>query len=130
MYFSVNILEFFLVYFQVNYLLPAISCIIVFLAFNQQSYVSSVNFPATFLLLLLYGYVSTLKFNSYTDMVTERYLISISYGMEAGQNCPPLKDILSLHHSVYVLSKNSLLSTALQIALVQENDLDKLKEKL
>jgi len=40
---------------QINYLIPAACCVIIFFAFNQKAYVSSQNFPATFTLLLLYG---------------------------------------------------------------------------
>lgn len=43
----------------VNYTIPAICCIIIFLAFGEDSYTSAMNFPPTFLLLLLYGWSIT-----------------------------------------------------------------------
>lgn len=39
-----------------NYIIPCILCILLFLAFNVQAYVSSQNFPCLVLLLLLYGW--------------------------------------------------------------------------
>ncbi|XP_065650437.1 ATP-binding cassette sub-family A member 2 isoform X3 [Hydra vulgaris] len=44
---------------MMNYLIPAFSCIFIFLMFNQQAYVSSQNFPVTLILLLLYGWSMT-----------------------------------------------------------------------
>lgn len=40
---------------QCNYLVPALLVILIFLCFQQKSYVSSANLPALVLLLLLYG---------------------------------------------------------------------------
>lgn len=40
---------------QCNYLVPALLVILIFLCFQQQSYVSSANLPSLVLLLLLYG---------------------------------------------------------------------------
>lgn len=42
-------------FFQGNYVIPALCCIFIFLAFGEDSYTSAANFPPTFLLLLLYG---------------------------------------------------------------------------
>ncbi|XP_071584028.1 phospholipid-transporting ATPase ABCA7 [Heliangelus exortis] len=42
-----------------NYLVPALLVILIFLCFQQQSYVSSANLPALVLLLLLYGWSIT-----------------------------------------------------------------------
>ena len=42
-------------FFQGNYVIPAVCCIFIFLAFGEDSYTSAANFPPTFLLLLLYG---------------------------------------------------------------------------
>ncbi|PFX16944.1 ATP-binding cassette sub-family A member 1 [Stylophora pistillata] len=39
----------------INYLIPAVGCIFIFLAFGEDSYTSTRNFPPTFLLLILYG---------------------------------------------------------------------------
>lgn len=44
-------------FLQFNYLIPAVCCIFIFLAFGEDSYTSSSNFAPTFLLLILYGYV-------------------------------------------------------------------------
>lgn len=40
---------------QCNYLVPALLVVLIFLCFQQKSYVSSANLPALVLLLLLYG---------------------------------------------------------------------------
>lgn len=40
---------------QCNYLVPALLVILIFLCFQQESYVSSANLPSLVLLLLLYG---------------------------------------------------------------------------
>ncbi|XP_027045418.1 ATP-binding cassette sub-family A member 1-like isoform X2 [Pocillopora damicornis] len=42
-----------------NYLIPAVCCIFIFLAFGEDSYTSSSNFAPTFLLLILYGWAIT-----------------------------------------------------------------------
>jgi ATP-binding cassette subfamily A (ABC1) protein 1 len=39
-----------------NYLIPCLLCLLLFLAFNVQAYVSAVNLPCLALLLLLYGW--------------------------------------------------------------------------
>ncbi|XP_064607351.1 phospholipid-transporting ATPase ABCA1-like [Liolophura sinensis] len=44
---------------MVNYLVPATLCVFIFLAFNEQSYVSPTNFPCLLALLLLYGWSIT-----------------------------------------------------------------------
>lgn len=41
--------------FQCNYIVPATLVIIIFICFQQKSYVSSSNLPVLALLLLLYG---------------------------------------------------------------------------
>ncbi|XP_052284173.1 phospholipid-transporting ATPase ABCA1-like isoform X3 [Dreissena polymorpha] len=41
---------------MINYLIPCILCIFIFLAFNRQAYVSPVNGPALVCLLFLYGW--------------------------------------------------------------------------
>ncbi|XP_052776388.1 phospholipid-transporting ATPase ABCA1-like isoform X2 [Mya arenaria] len=41
---------------MLNYLIPSILCIFIFLAFNRQAYVSSVNGPCLVSLLFLYGW--------------------------------------------------------------------------
>lgn len=42
-----------------NYIIPSICCILIFLAFGEDSYTSARNFPPTLLLLLLYGWSIT-----------------------------------------------------------------------
>ncbi|KAL9951119.1 hypothetical protein ACROYT_G043723 [Oculina patagonica] len=42
-----------------NYIIPAMCCLIIFLAFGEDAYTSSMNFPPTFLLLILYGWAIT-----------------------------------------------------------------------
>lgn len=42
---------------QLNYTVPATMVVLIFIGFQQQSYVSETNLPALVLLLLLYGYV-------------------------------------------------------------------------
>lgn len=42
-------------YPQCNYLVPALLVVLIFLCFQQKSYVSSANLPSLVLLLLLYG---------------------------------------------------------------------------
>lgn len=44
-----------LFHFQCNYVVPATLVIIIFICFQQKSYVSSTNLPVLALLLLLYG---------------------------------------------------------------------------
>ena len=46
----------FVVLFQLNYTVPATMVVLIFICFQQQSYVSETNLPALILLLLLYGY--------------------------------------------------------------------------
>ncbi|ESP01294.1 hypothetical protein LOTGIDRAFT_212836 [Lottia gigantea] len=41
---------------MVNYLVPATLCVLIFLAFDQESYVSASNFPCLLALLFLYGW--------------------------------------------------------------------------
>lgn len=41
---------------QCNYIVPATLVILIFICFQQKSYVSSSNLPTLALLLLLYGY--------------------------------------------------------------------------
>lgn len=40
---------------QLNYSVPATMVVLIFISFQQQSYVSETNLPALILLLLLYG---------------------------------------------------------------------------
>lgn len=40
---------------QLNYTVPATMVVLIFISFQQQSYVSEKNLPALVLLLLLYG---------------------------------------------------------------------------
>ena len=40
---------------QLNYTVPATMVVLIFMCFQQQSYVSEKNLPALVLLLLLYG---------------------------------------------------------------------------
>ncbi|KAJ7386395.1 ATP-binding cassette sub- A member 1 [Desmophyllum pertusum] len=42
-----------------NYIIPAVCCCLIFLAFGEDAYTSAMNFPPTFLLLLLYGWAIT-----------------------------------------------------------------------
>lgn len=51
----------FVVHFQLNYTVPATMVVLIFICFQQQSYVSETNLPALILLLLLYGYDSLLS---------------------------------------------------------------------
>ena len=54
---TVMIINVSFLFLQFNYLIPAVCCIFIFLAFGEDSYTSSSNFAPTFLLLILYGYV-------------------------------------------------------------------------
>lgn len=49
----------FLSLLQCNYVVPATLVIIIFMCFQQDSYVSSTNLPVLALLLLLYGYIDS-----------------------------------------------------------------------
>eukprot|EP00794_Sanderia_malayensis_P008047 gene8047-8909_t len=72
---------------MINYLIPATSCIIIFLAFNQESYVSATNFPATLCLLLLYGWSMTpLMYPSsfFFDVPSTAYIVLICLNLFIG----------------------------------------------
>ncbi|GAB6026560.1 ATP-binding cassette sub- A member 1 [Chamberlinius hualienensis] len=43
---------------NINYLMSAILCILIFVMFNEEAYVSSTNFPGLVLLLVLYGWAT------------------------------------------------------------------------
>ena len=47
--------------FQVNYLIPTVICVLLFIAFRMDAYVSSGNLPCLIALLLLYGYVTSFQ---------------------------------------------------------------------
>lgn len=57
---------------QLNYTVPATMVVLIFISFQQQSYVSEKNLPALILLLLLYGYVYAVHA---TDDVVLKYLL-------------------------------------------------------
>lgn len=44
-------------FYQLNYSVPATMVVLIFIAFQQQAYVSETNLPALIMLLLLYGSV-------------------------------------------------------------------------
>lgn len=50
-------------YLKCNYVVPAVLCIIIFVAFGAEAYISGNNFWGLFALLILYGYV----FNLYSN---------------------------------------------------------------
>jgi len=71
----------------INYLIPALCCIIIFFAFNQQAYVSAQNFPATFCLLLLYGWSMTplmYPFSFVFDVPSTAYIVLIAINLFVG----------------------------------------------
>ena len=61
---------------QANYTIPSICCILIFLAFGEDSYTSARNFPPTLLLLFLYGYVFVKSLRIRTLPGLFNYLVS------------------------------------------------------
>lgn len=71
----------------INYMLPAICVMIIFLIFDQQAYVAPQNVSCTFLLLLLYGWSMIpvmYPFSFYFDEPSTAYIIMIAVNLFVG----------------------------------------------